>query len=625
VSVIFGIFYRDGRPVSDELEKMFSGMRHFPHERHALVTRGNCAFGHMLTYNTPEAVGEAMPRWVDEAKLLFVSEGRLDNRDELFEGLGVPTDERAAMPDGDLMLRAYLKWGEKCVDHLMGKWSLAAFHTDDQRLFLARDKWDYTAVDYYVDDKVIAFGTSSKGLFPLPFIKKEIDEIMIARLLVIWPGDFDKTYFKGIKRLLPSHTLRVTRENTLLNRYWNYADIPVHYGLKLEDYCDDLFDKLNKAVAARLRSYKPIAGTLSGGLDSSTVCYLAAEQMAKQGKRLRTYTHVPLYPVSKTLSPNQFGDERPYVEEIVKASGNIDPEYLNSANISPLKGIEEAIRLCGEPFHGAGNAYWLVDIYTTAQREGYGTLLMGEFGNATTSWAGVEDALPAREIFRRYGIKGVVKKKMLKPLLYGKNPVGNLYKQYVFVKCPWEKYSLIDKEFAKVLGIAGKMKTSGNDIIFRRFSLNSKKTALLSLDFSTRRLTNQSHFGCETGIEVRDPTGDPSVIHAALSIPNEVYCGKMNKWVLRTMMSNKLPACVIFNRRIGLQSADIVGRLRKYSNVVDEMISGMRSANILHIVDIQRISNEWMKIEQGDINHEIFDVNCMMRAFSAYLFLGAHN
>ena len=415
MSVIFGIFYRDGRPVSDELETMYSGMKHFPHEKHAFAVQGNCGFGHMLTYNTPEAVNESMPKWVETARLLFVAEGRLDNRDELFVTLDIPVRERDGIPDGDLMLNAYLKWGENCVNRLMGKWSFAAFHTEEQRLFIARDKWDYSDIEYYEDDKAFAFATSEKGLLPLPFIKKEIDELMIARLLVVWQGDFDKSYIKGLKHLLPSHTLRVTREKAELHRYWNYTDIRVREGLKLEDYVEDLLDSFNKAVACRLRSYKPVAATLSGGMDSSSVCVFAAEQLAKQGKRLRTYSHVPQFPPSNTISEHQFGDEQPFIEAVVEATGNIDPVFLNSSGISPLEGIKEAVRLYGAPFHGACNAYWLVDIFKTATKENYGTMLMGAFGNATISWNGIEDALPAAEILKRYGLKGLTMKKILKP------------------------------------------------------------------------------------------------------------------------------------------------------------------------------------------------------------------
>jgi len=619
MSVIFGLFYKDGRPLSGELGRMYSGMQHFPHEKYAFLEKGNCGFGNLLTYNTPEAVGESMPRWIEEGHLLFVSEGRIDNRDELFVELGILPDERAEMPDGDLMLKAYRQWGEECVNKLMGKWSLAAFHTDTQKLFVARDKWDYTAIDYYDDEKVIAFSSSSKGLFPLPFIEKKIDELMLARLIVVWPGDYDKTYFENVRRLLPSCSLSATRESLELRRYWNYTDVKVRKGLKLEDYTEDLFDKLNQAVVARLRSYRPVAATLSGGMDSSTVCVLAAEHLAKEGIRLKTYSHVPFFAPSGTLSPNSFGDERPFIEAVVAASGNMDPVFLDSAGISPIEGMREMIRLYGEPFHGAGNAFWLVDIYTAAAREGFGTLLLGEYGNATTSWKGVEDALPAGEIVKRYGVVGLLKKKMLKPLLYGDNPFGRIYKCAAFGRRPWRKISYCAEEFEASLNLEESMRRSGFDPSYTRYYKNPKNQVTQIFDYNVLRLPYGAYIGCETGLELRDPTGDVRVIESALAIPNDMFLGEMNKWVLRTMMKGRLPDKVRLNTKKGKQSSDLPERLWAHREEMDHILAEMESHGFGQIADIKRLRREWGNLKANYHTYPRDNAFHLLRPIAAYI------
>jgi asparagine synthase (glutamine-hydrolysing) len=619
MSVIFGLFHRDSRPISDELQTMYAGMKHFPQERHSFVVQGNCGFGHILTYNTPEAVSESMPKWVDAARLLFVAEGRLDNRGELFGTLNIPAGEREGMPDGDLMLKAYLKWGENCVDRLMGKWSFAAFHTEEQRLFIARDKWDYSNIDYYVDETVFAFATSEKGLLPLPFVKKEIDELLIVRLLAVWPGDFDKSYIKGLKHLLPSHTLRVTREKADLRRYWNYADIRVREGLKLDDYVEDLLDSFNKAVACRLRSFMPVAATLSGGMDSSSVCVIAAEQLAKQGKRLRTYSHIPQFSPSNTLSKHQFGDERPFIEAVVKAAGTIDPMLLNSTGISPLEGIKEAVRLYGAPFHGACNAYWMVDIFKTAAKESYGTMLMGEFGNATISWNGVEDTLPASEIFKRHGIKGLTKKKLLKPILYGSTPFASIYKSITFGKRPWSSLSYCTKTVEDSLDLAKRIKASGFDPTSRNYYSDPKKQVVRIFDINVSRLTLGSNIGCETGLELRDPTGDTRVIESALAIPHELFFGEMDKWILRTMMKGKLPDRVRLNTKKGKQSSDIPARLFAHRKEMDLVFSEMEASGFGRIIDMERIQMEWKKLKADCDNYPINEAAHLLRPVAAYV------
>lgn len=618
MSIVFGIFYRDGRPVTNELELMHNGMQQFPHEKYNYKIQGNCGFGHMLTYNTPESVNENMPRYLESANLLFVAEGRIDNREELFKLLNIPVNEQTTIPDGNLILQAYLKYGEQCVDHLLGKWSLAAFHTDNQKLFIARDQWDYTAIDYYIDDKVIAFSSAQRGLLPLPFIKPELDELMIARLLVVWPGDFDKTYYKGIKRVLPSHTVTITRENATINNYWDYKDISEIHGLTLETYCENLLDSMNKAVSARLRSYKPVAATLSGGMDSSTVCALAARQLAKSNKTLRTYSHVPRFQPSATLSKYNFGNERPFIETIAKLYPNIDAVYTQSENISPIDGIKEAVRIYGEPFHGAGNAYWMVDIYKTAMHEGYGTLLMGEFGNSTISWKGTEDALSIGQALRRYGLLRTIKKNVVKPVLYGQNPVASIYKRLVCGQNPWRKFSYSTLEFEQSLHLAQKIKESGFDSTFKRYFSEAKQNAFLIFDVNVMRLPFGAYAGTSTGLELRDPTNDIRVIKSAMEIPNEVYLGKTNKQVLRTMTKGILPDEVRLNRRKGKQSSDITARLTTYPDEMDNMLKEMKETGFGKIADLGRIEKEWTKVKANSVNYPLNQVSHFLRPIAAY-------
>nr|WP_319573288.1 asparagine synthase-related protein [uncultured Draconibacterium sp.] len=621
MSVLFGIFYKDGRSVSNELSTIYAGLKHFPHEKCAFEVEGNCGFGHMLTYNTPEAVNESMPKWIEEAHVLFVAEGRIDNRDDLFQLLDIQDEKQAIIPDGDLIFKAYQKWGEKCVDRLLGKWSLAAFNTGTQKLFIACDKWDYTSIDYYVDDKVFAFSTSSKGLFPLPFITKEIDELKIARQLVVWQGDAERTYFKGIRRLLPSHTLCVTPKKLEIRRYWNPADICVKEGLKLEDYVEDLFCNLRKAVECRLRSYKPVAATLSGGLDSSTVCVLAAEYLKKEGKHLRTYTHVPQFSPSGSLSKYNFGDERPFVDAIVKFSGNMDPAYLESEKLSPIAGIRKAVQLYGEPFHGAGNAYWLVDIFNTAVQENYGTMLMGEFGNATTSWGGNADALPSNEIIKRYGVKGFMKKKILKPILYGETPLAHIYKRTVYGRKPWRNRSCCSEAFENSLNLAERIEKSGFDPTFKRYFANPKEQKAFTLDVNVLRLCYGAYLGCETGIEFRDPLGDPRVIESALAIPNEMFFGEQDKWVLRTMMKGRLPDVVRLNTKKGKQSSDLPARLCVHKEEMDDILKEMEFSGFGRIVDMERIRKIWEKIQAEPANYPVKSAFCILKAVAIYVMM----
>jgi asparagine synthase (glutamine-hydrolysing) len=601
---------------------MYAGMKHCPHEKCGFAIQDNCGFGHLLVYNTPEAVNENMPRWLEEDKLLFVAEGRIDNRENLFGALNIPAGEQVTIPDGDLILKAYQKWGQKCPEKLLGKWSLAAFYTGEQRLFLARDQWDYTVIDYYMDDKVFAFASSTMGLLPLPFIKKDIDEFRLARLLTTCPGDPDKadgTWYKGIRSLPPAHTLHVTREHSTLHRYWDCRDIPVRRGLKLEEYTEELLYHLNKSVAARLRSYKPVAATLSGGLDSSTVCVLAAEQLATQGKRLRTFSHIPQFSPSGTLLKYNFGNEKPFIDVIVEACPNIDPAFLTSGKISPIEGIREALQWCGQPFHGSGNAYWMVDIFRTALLENYGTLLLGEFGNCTISWTGTDYALCSGEALRRYGISGFIKKKVLKPLLYRNLFLASIYESMGFGGQPCRKYTYCTASFEKSLHIAEKIKALGFAPAFKKYFKDPKELVYRNFGKNSSRLRNGACAGYKTGLELRDPTGDIRVIESVLAIPNEAFFGDMDKWILRTMMKGRLPDKVRLNTRKGMQSADLAARVNAHQEEMNRMLAEMESSGFGRIVDMGKMKNEWETLQADCHNYPQHKIDSALRAVAGYM------
>ena len=276
MSLIFGIFNRNGKPVEQEdLETMYRAIAHFPHEKHKFEIKDNAGFGHMLTYNTPEALHENLPKWLPEQKLLFVMQGRLDNRKELADRLNIRLSE--TVPDGEIVLKSWLTWGNETPDKLLGDWAFAVFDIEKQELFIARDHHGYTAINYYIDKDIIAFSSSIKSLLALKNIPKKLNERKLIRILVVWPGNDDQSYYKDILILPPANTLEVNRDSFEKKRYWFPENIQLNPGKKLEDYTSEFYTILNQAINDRMRSYKPVASMLSGGLDSGTVSYLAAE------------------------------------------------------------------------------------------------------------------------------------------------------------------------------------------------------------------------------------------------------------------------------------------------------------------------------------------------------------
>jgi asparagine synthase (glutamine-hydrolysing) len=143
----------------DCLRKMDAALAHWGPDGNGLWHDEQCGLGQRLLFNTPEALHEQLPRWVEDARIAFTAEARIDNRAELCDIFAIPHNERATTPDSDLILRAYCKWGEACPDHLLGDWSFAVWHPDERKLFVARDHHGNTSLVYWQQGEQFAFAS----------------------------------------------------------------------------------------------------------------------------------------------------------------------------------------------------------------------------------------------------------------------------------------------------------------------------------------------------------------------------------------------------------------------------------------------------------------------------------
>ncbi len=592
MSLFFGVFNTDQQPAHEQmLAEMYGGISNFPHQSKAFVVNENVAFGHALTYNTPEALYEQMPVYLPDNQLLFVAQGRLDNRLALASALGMRLHHQ--LPDGELMLKAYLKWGENVPNHLLGDWSLAVSDWRRQELFLACDHHGYTSMFYHFDKNQFAFGSSIKSLLALNSVPKAVNISKIIHDYTLSDSGSHETVHKGIFWLPPAHTLKVKNRQIQLKRYWFPENIEPIYRKKPQDYSEELREILTEAVNARLRSHKPVASMLSGGLDSSTVSFLAAELLAKQGKRLPTFSHVPLFKNELKQQQQQVLDEGPFVAATMRASGHIDPTYLSSSHLSPSEGFLKIINSHDALIHAAGNAYWLVDIMETAQREGYGTLLTGENGNAGISFKGIDYLLPLTHPSFLANPKKLIKTGVLKPIAL----------QY-FQKYMASRSNSLEDYIKNTLhlqkNIIAEWQLLENNQGFSPYYPNAKAGMLHILAPSNN---SRCMFGAKSGqyygIEKRDPTADKRVLEYCLSIPNEVFFDKKGngKQVLRRMMKNRLPDEVLFEKKKGLQSADITHRaLAEQQTITDLLVQVCKNDTFNDLMDTKKLQSDWQAL-----------------------------
>ncbi len=616
MSGIFGILTLDGQPVVREhLQAIRTGMAYWGPHGSSVWQNERVGLGHLLLNNAPEARHEFAPCQHSASGIVVTAQARIDNRDELIAKLESPSGishQPSPLKDNELILHSYLRWGEECVHHLIGDWAFAVWDPRERKLFVARDHWGISALYYYHHPRFFAFASSIKGLLALPVMPKRPNLFRVAQVLTSWPGDGEQTAYEEIFRLPPAHALTVTAEKLEKRRYWFVENTPpVRLGSD-EDYLEAFLEIYTKAVRCRLSlsAKRGVGATLSSGLDSGSVCALAARELRSRGECLPVFTSVPIFNTEGLTKRNRYGDESPLVELNRQFIGNLDVKYIRAESVSPMTGIERALQLHDSPGHAAGNLFWIFALLETARQQRLGVLLTGQAGNGTISWSGgIENFWPLMlagqwgAVFSKskktnLPLRKIIRNHFLRPLFF---PIHNQMTRYRYLRRePWEEYSAINAAFARSLDLKRKMKERGHDPTFSS-SANSYQARLQILRPEANIVgATWAENGAAYGLEVRDPTMDKRLMEFCLAIPDEQYrLNGQDRYLIRRAMQGLLPDAVRLNNRRGLQAADLGYRLLAELPRVQAMMARLEQSSLAReVLDLPKMNGVLLALQK---------------------------
>ena len=236
-----------------------------------------------------KAPGQAAPllHFDRAAGLTLAADARLDDRDALCAALGVPHPERAGSTDGDLILRAWVRWGRDCPNHLLGDYAFAVRDARRRILFCARDHAGARPFYHVRTPYGFAFASTVGAVLAVPGVEDGLDEASVATYLMGHIVRPPHTFFQAVRNLPPGHALTVeedARAAVRLERYWRPENVPRAPPASDDAYAEELLDLFARAVKDRLRGADPVGTHLSGGFDSSGVTVLAARELRRQGR-----------------------------------------------------------------------------------------------------------------------------------------------------------------------------------------------------------------------------------------------------------------------------------------------------------------------------------------------------
>jgi asparagine synthase (glutamine-hydrolysing) len=528
------------------LKRMNDSLSHRGPDGSAFWCKGSVGLAHQMLWTTPESLHENLP--LEANGLIITSDSRIDNRDELLSVLGLSQE----VSDSEVILKAYGKWGQDCVDRLLGDFAFVIWDKTKGELFCARDHIGVKPFYYYYQSgKIFAFSTEIKALFAWGMTRR-VDEVRVGDYLLNMMEDRERTFYQGITRLPAATYMIVGPYNIKKILYWKLdSEHEIRFGSD-EEYEEAFRNIFMEAVRCRLRSAFPIGATLSGGLDSSSVVCMARELMP-QDQHLKTFSAI--FDIVKEC------DERPYINAVL-AGGQLDAHYIHGDEIGPLDDIERVFWHADEPIW-APNLFLHWAINQEAKSQNVRILLDGIDGDTTVShgWTYITELAgqgrfiamlkEARGLSRSYSSS--TKDILLQFSLYPFAPDCLIRLRRLFHgqsdKSPTD-LEIVNSEFVQRIGLIERKK------ILQEAWARPARTAR---EFHWRRLSWGIHqlmfevtdvVSAAFSIERRSPFFDKRLVEFCLALPaNQKMRLGWTRWIMRSALRAILPAEICQRRK----------------------------------------------------------------------------
>ena len=250
----------------------------------------NVLLGHRrLIVVDPEGGEQPMIKIINGNKYVLVYNGELYNTEELRKSLLEEGYFFDSYSDTEVLLMSYIAWGVNCIKKFNGIFAFAIYDEEKEQVFLARDQMGVKPLFYSINNKNIIFASEIKAILANPMVKAQIDREGITELFALGPAVIPgKAIYKNILEIAPANCLLISKENI---KVWEYWKVTLQENKEtVEEAAEHVRLLLFDAIKRQLVGDVPICTFLSGGLDSSAISAIAAEEFRNRGKILNTYS-----------------------------------------------------------------------------------------------------------------------------------------------------------------------------------------------------------------------------------------------------------------------------------------------------------------------------------------------
>jgi len=314
----------------------------------------------------------------EDGSVWIIHNGEIYNYIEIgkeLERLGHRLNSRT---DTEVILHAYEEWGTGCLKRFNGMWAFALVDLKKKSMFCSRDRAGVKPFYYLYDGTRFCFGSEIKALLAIENFSPEPNDGIVADYLFLGLLDHTReTFFRNICQLNPGEYLLLEDNRITVQSYWDIE--PEETRVSGHDaYTERFYELLEDAIRIRLRSDVPIGTCLSGGLDSSSIVFLA-HKLACRGRSIDSRMLGERQKTFSSCFEDPAYDERKYIELVIEQTA-AEKNYVFPHGADLFKDLPKLIWHQEEPF-GSTSIYAQWNVMRKARERGVTVLLDGQGGD----------------------------------------------------------------------------------------------------------------------------------------------------------------------------------------------------------------------------------------------------
>ena len=334
---------------------------------------GPVALGHRRLAIIDVSAAGLQPMADASGRYHLVFNGEIYNYIELREEMRAKGEVFVSESDSEVLLRAYMLWGEDMLPRLRGMFAFLIWDDRDKKLFAARDRYGIKPLYIVTNPRGVAFGSEIKQLLGLPGVSGRMNVARVHDFLASGISDHtSETMFEGVFQLRGGEcvTIDASRDVALQAqpRRW-YPATAGDISLTEDEAAGRFRELLTESVRLHLRSDVPVGSCLSGGLDSSAIVSLMAQMMDSGAGGSRVNTISACY-AEKSV------DEKPFMDAVV-AHAHTEPHFIFPQPEDVFQRAADITWHQDEPF-GSSSIFAQWCVFEEARRVGVKVMLDGQ-------------------------------------------------------------------------------------------------------------------------------------------------------------------------------------------------------------------------------------------------------